>query len=325
MVGRWLHLDFCSPDFVSPLAMMPYSSRSPLTKAAITLTMQGTTPTAQLPTELWHIVIDFLQHDNTTLKSCGLVRRDWLSAARRHLFRTLEVFPDGSSYGGIHNLLRFLKTCDDARAYLRDLTLNCAAMVRSSQTPEQFSASYLYSAVSSLPGLKRLTIIGLAFDDFPVPVEKRLAISTLDLIGCRHHNDDISTVANIIRMFSSIETLSVEGYFSRDATFKSSNGRILPQTEIRHLMCDTIGTEPLAVAYLYDIVDHTESPGSTLESIHFCWQSWSDLEASGRLLTKAGPGLRALELELTEEFLEDGMPGESQWFRGAPLLLKPYQ
>ena len=146
---------------------MPYSSRSSLTKAAITLTMQGTTPTARLPTELWCIVIDFLQHDNTALKSCGLVQRDWLSPARRHLFRTLEVFPDGNSYGGIHYLLRFLKTCDDARAYLRDLTLNCAAIVRSSQTPEQFSASYLYSAVSSLPGLKRLTIIRLAFDDFP--------------------------------------------------------------------------------------------------------------------------------------------------------------
>ena len=280
--------------------------------------MQSTTPTAKLPTELWYIVIDFLQHDNKALKSCGLVHRDWLSAARSHLFNTLEICPR-ASYADLHTFLRFLKTCNDARAYLRNLTLNCAAVFPSSEATEQFSASHLYTVVSTLVGLKQLTIVGLAFDSFPVPVEKRLAISTLEIIGCRYHNDDISTVTNIIRMFSSIGTLSVDGCFTRGPACESLNGRIFSQTDIRHLKCDTIGTGPSA--YVYDIVGHTESPGNTLESIHFCWQSWSDLEASGRLLIQAGRGLRALELEPADEFWERGMPSELYRFRSRLFVL----
>jgi hypothetical protein len=51
------------------------------------------TTARRLPAELTDIIVDFLHDDEEALASCSLVCRDWLAAARYHVFKELLLHP----------------------------------------------------------------------------------------------------------------------------------------------------------------------------------------------------------------------------------------
>lgn len=262
-------------------------------------------PSVQLPVEVWSIVIDYLEKHNDTLRTCSLVCRSWVPTTRSRLFRTMEIFPTASS-DGLQCFSDFLQSCQDARTYLRDLTLNCVEGLPPSRAPERLSGALLYHVLSSLPALQQLTVIGLSFDRHDFPVESRLSIRTLELTGCWYHNNNISSITKVLRLFSSIQHLCIDGFWTATAP----NVDLIKedrevQTQIRHLKCDSI--QPHCAAFLYDVVQQTGSLNGTLRSLHLGWQSWSELEKYNQFIIGTGPRLRSLELEPEEEFWERGM------------------
>jgi hypothetical protein len=44
-----------------------------------------------IPTELWDEIIDHLHDDKSTIGTCGLVCRSWISSSRFHLFSTIQL------------------------------------------------------------------------------------------------------------------------------------------------------------------------------------------------------------------------------------------
>ncbi|KAI0808144.1 hypothetical protein C8Q74DRAFT_1231216 [Fomes fomentarius] len=267
--------------------------------------MERIGPSVQLPLEVWLIVIDYLEKHIETLRTCSLVCRSWVSTTRSRLFRTMEIFPTASS-DVLQCFSDFLQSCQDARTYLRDLTLNCVEGAPPSKAPERQSGALLYHVLSSLPALQQLTVIGLSFDKHDLPVQSRLSIRNLDLTGCWFHLHNISSITDVLRLFSSIQHLCIDGFWRAMAP----NADVLKDdtevhTQIRHLKCDSM--EPECAACLYDVVQQSGSLNGILQSLHLCWQSWSELVKYSQFIIGTGPRLRSLELEPEEVFWERGM------------------
>ena len=109
------------------------------------------------PQELYDIIIDILQENETTLSACSLVRSSWTNQAHRHLFRSLS-HSRGSQPPNVLGLVNFLDNSPHICQYIRTLCLHGGEYHSSAG----INPTIWEALLTSLPFLEELSLKSLS-------------------------------------------------------------------------------------------------------------------------------------------------------------------
>lgn len=180
-----------------------------------------------IPIELVESILDYAQDDVTTLKSCSLVTRAWLSSLRHRLFHT-KSFDAQSDYDGF---ITIVELSPGIAGCVRHLRLTAPPRVTSSWATQEQAQTYEYvtNMARLCPQLPNVDVLHLTnFTFHHIPSEKLADLLTS--FGCimgtatKLSFDNVSfaradEIRRFIAAFSGITDLSLER--SSDAHYTS--------------------------------------------------------------------------------------------------------
>lgn len=284
-----------------------------------------------MPAELIDMVVDSLHYDKPSLAASSLVCRSWCPRSRRNLFHTVCV---KATRNGFDSFLRFL--ADNKREpgcsppvsnFIRDLHLHGPNQHRveaivAPHDPETIfttiTSTFLTSLLTSIPGLKGLTLEAIQLDSSPLtrPVEDqdgsesrtpfRLDALTLQTIWTVSPSGD--DLPHILCLFASIGTLHVTSPFWPVFPFEPANAAINPPVPHGEMLFpSTLEVSCLEfrarvlTPYLLALIRRTASV-ATVRHVDVACRSSIDIRALGSFLDVVGPRLDHVTIDLVELF-----------------------
>ncbi|KAM5542650.1 hypothetical protein V8D89_003611 [Ganoderma adspersum] len=159
-----------------------------------------------LPLELEHMIIGYLQWNVVALKAASLVCKDWTTAARRHLFNTIELT-------GVSQLLRFaadVPLIPDIHESVQVLVIYGERdQTMAVPQPLPTYVNFVVETVASMPRLLELHFVDvpMRFKPFAInpPVRSSLRFLEFTLSNCSP--EDFQCMLHIAGLFSNIDSL----------------------------------------------------------------------------------------------------------------------
>ncbi|KAJ7725427.1 hypothetical protein DFH07DRAFT_252759 [Mycena maculata] len=266
---------------------------------------------SSLPNELVAVVLDELDRDYLSLKTCALVTTAFCSTSQRHLFRSIWLHRgDWHSYtfaqqavhrgvsipsGTIMGWHSLISTSPHLASHVRDLTIDLP-----SSEDEDITLKHVLRA---LPSIERLVISGMAvrWGDLSAGLRSVvLAMLSLPSLDRLHLLDIRDVPTQILRVLPSMKAFSIHRTtFKGDTDPPESEG--LPSSRLEHI---TISTNMRSTYKL--ILPH--APRFTnVTKIHLFIDFFSCMGPE-KLLSAVGRTLQHLELDCDRLYYPFGLP-----------------
>lgn len=113
------------------------------------------TPALQIPTEITEAVLDNLDDDQSSLKSCALVCSTWLASTRPRLFHKCTI----TNKDRAREAAAFFASSPEVAAHIRYLDIN-----RGQNRDNWIDYADVESVLSALPSLRSLSISNISLD-----------------------------------------------------------------------------------------------------------------------------------------------------------------
>lgn len=186
-----------------------------------------------LPADIYATILDQLNGDYSTLKSCTIVSHSWLRRARFHLFRDLVVQARaGDQVEGCHfaSFLQFLMTAPAVRPFIRHLHLEEYPRDIRYTSKALVSPYVLADILALLPYVTSVGFCGVNFTgaQSASPAELTFPMERVQLadIRCTPHMDPAQDWARILAVTPKIDVLEIHSELLRDTGSRS----ILPSS-----------------------------------------------------------------------------------------------
>jgi len=256
--------------------------------------------TPRFPPELTDMVIDYLDGESETLSKTSLVCKSWLFRSRVHLFSSITVTRDFSSFAA------FLRVNPHIRPYVHGLVLQgrqCDYSDTScSPTPVvTLEPSTLAVILSYLPHLRSLQFHDVSFHgEYPPPGSTSFKINELVMMNVGSSQDTTNDLLHILGLFSDIRSLhisSVEQMVDDEETQLKSDALHVPYfLRVRSLKLEDVPND----IYLR-VLRQTESV-NTLRAIDAECVGVEDIEALAELLQDANSRVEELAINMSQCF-----------------------
>ena len=267
---------------------------------------------ADLPLDVHLCIIDHLWDDKLTLSNCALVCHAWVHSARIHLFDTVCVTAEV-----LDSFLVFLDSQSEVLPHIKTLHMLYRRGVRGRLSWPELNIEDLTMILSHLSGLHTLHLQYMylrGWHDGASPHARRFHLDTLWIDDCSralHHQDSLLDIMDFICLFESIGTLTfVMQYWVSRISFDNWHP---PHTvEIKQL---SVKVNDLwwdeASMMLGKLIRLSPGPRSLS---FFCGRLWSDVCATGSLLSVAGTAhLRRLTLNFSHIYLRQPPCESRRW------------
>ncbi|KAI0792091.1 hypothetical protein C8Q75DRAFT_805134 [Abortiporus biennis] len=275
---------------------MNIPANSPSSKTAFT------TWNFTLPQELIDNVIDHLHFDKTTLRSCVLVSRQWVTSSRIHLFRELTIKSDSFSSTGSLALLEQTSTFS---TYTRHLTLagldNGLPFLY--HLRPSLPAPILGAILSQMPNVKSLTLQYLSFGEQTDSVKELSPIKQKrDLISLRLENigtddEQAKDLLDILDFFGTVKNVSVTDMMLNSESWKGSILDGHGGNKNLHIMSLSIGEQPSSFDHVGILKTFSWLPNvRSVQSLSLICGGHNETIALGRLISTTGDSLKNLDL-----------------------------
>ncbi|KAL4245541.1 hypothetical protein ABKN59_010504 [Abortiporus biennis] len=255
-----------------------------------------------LPQELIDNVIDHLHFDKTTLRSCVLVSRQWVTSSRIHLFRELTIKSDSFSSTGSLALLEQTSTFS---TYTRHLTLagldNGLPFLY--HLRPSLPAPILGAILSQMPNVKSLTLQYLSFGEQTDSVKELSPIKQKrDLISLRLENigtddEQAKDLLDILDFFGTVKNVSVTDMMLNSESWKGSILDGHGGNKNLHIMSLSIGEQPSSFDHVGILKTFSWLPNvRSVQSLSLICGGHNETIALGRLISTTGDSLKNLDL-----------------------------
>ncbi|KAI0822195.1 hypothetical protein BC628DRAFT_1422103 [Trametes gibbosa] len=224
-----------------------------------------------------------------------------------------------ASEGRFSAFMTYLNTCPDVCAHIQDLAFRCDLSGSFDQNrAEVVNVIAIHLLLSKLPKLRNLTLSGVSLQPKPLnghdlPLASLPHLHALHITGCHFHDEDMTLALDVVRMFVAVDELSFGGFWSMEHA-RSSSVTQRSHTMIQHIHYDTLGAEPAKM--LSKLLQTSPTQAASLQSLHFTWSSWAEVQEYEKIIGDATLALQRLELEPKDQFWEYEAPEDvTRWHK----------
>ncbi|PCH43745.1 hypothetical protein WOLCODRAFT_104088 [Wolfiporia cocos MD-104 SS10] len=258
---------------------------------------------AQLPSEVWDLIIDYLHNDRKSLDACSLTCRAWLRAARYHRFRHVSLSPKRA-----RGLYRLLYESPGFGHVIKSVELY--GRIKLSTAWKDESCLFL----AALPALSKLKLSHMTLSGSVLTNITDLRISSLKHISIRRCGLPRPHMLGFIEFIASFRSL--ESIYIADMSFHATDpmSPIDPPRPPPNVRSLAFGSPMDAPQLLFDWLTASEH---RIESFSYQITSGDDVEPLQHMLTTIGPTLTQLNLHIDTDTALDRI------FAGHAFTLAP--
>ncbi|KAH9859014.1 hypothetical protein C2E23DRAFT_29638 [Lenzites betulinus] len=222
--------------------------------------------------DIIYAILDYLQHDRQTLASCSLISHAWVSPSRRYLYHTITVKFQASNALAF---IEFLRTCPDARSFLRALTLDGRL---GHQPVIRLQENVVRTIIKEAISLRSLVLVDILLShgsaDLPAATgdSSSPSLDRLQIVNATFLNDEqYLALLDVVCACSSIDTLDLSVYIDSE-TQKLSSPEVYRDAMVFPAVRDLAFQLPseISLSPLYQKIQRSALSNGSLTSISFC-------------------------------------------------------